>query len=89
MGNIAELHIGRFTPSWPAQDVSPSWNRVVGGPDALLLWLETQLGLLAEPPTWSGRITEYAALLEGVSGASFARSLSVDRWATSAELLTR
>jgi len=89
VGARAELHIGRFTPSWPIQDCAPSWNRVVGGPDALLLWLETQLGLLAEPPTWSGRITEYAALLEGALGAVFARSLAVDRWATSAELLAR
>ncbi len=89
MGDIAELRIGQFTPSWPAQDLSPSWNRVVGGPDALLLWLETQLGFLAEPPTFSGRITEYAALLSGVAGASFATSLTVDRWACSAELLAR
>ena len=89
VGRTAELHIGRFTPSWPIQNTRPSFHLIVGGPDALLSWLETQLGLLTAPPTWSGRITEYAALLEGAPGAAYARSLEVDRWATSAELLAR
>jgi hypothetical protein len=64
-------------------------NQLDGGPDTLLRWLETQLGLLAEPVPLSSRITEYAAALEKFDDACFCASLKVDRWATATELLSR
>jgi len=66
-----------------------SWNVHRGGPDVLLQWLETQLGLQFDPITHSHRVTEYAGALDKVRGAGFAGSLATDRWATADELLAR
>lgn len=33
-----------------------TWNRVHGGPGALLAWLEAQLGLAGGPVPWTGRV---------------------------------
>lgn len=60
-----------------------------GGRSALLRWLETGLGLLAEPVPVSSRVTQYASTLAAHPGASFAPSLATDRWATASELLAR
>ncbi len=66
-----------------------AWNRHHGGPERLLGWLESQLGLSAPPPVWTTRVTEYAALLAEAGGASYRESLGVDRWSTAAHLLRR
>lgn len=66
-----------------------AWNEHRGGPDVLLRWLETRLGLLEDYPALAGRITDYAAVLDGVPDACFAPSLATDRWATAGELLSR
>jgi hypothetical protein len=81
------IHLNR-TASKPAVG-SKSLNALHGGPEVLLAWLETQLGQLREPVLPSSRITEYAAALDSVTDASFAESLTVDRWATATELLAR
>jgi hypothetical protein len=64
-------------------------NEHRGGPNVLLRWLETQLGLLAEPAPLSNRIIEFANLLDDCKDACFAESLRTDRWATATELLLR
>ncbi len=89
MGDIAELHIGRFTPSWPAQDLSPSFNCVVRGRMRCCRGSRRSSGWWPNRRRGAGGLPSSAALLSGVSGASFAASLSVDRWACSAELLAR
>jgi len=60
-----------------------------GGPDVLLRWLETQLGLAAPEEPAFRRVAELATALEASPGASFAESLARDRWATATELLDR
>lgn len=64
-------------------------NDVRGGPDVLLSWIESQLGLSGPLSHRGRRIAEYASLLETVSDASFRESLNADRWATASELLAR
>jgi hypothetical protein len=81
------IHLNR-SASKPAVG-SKSLSAFHGGPDVLLAWLETQLGLARVPVLPSIRITEYAAALDSVSGAGFAASLAADRWATATELLAR
>jgi ATP-dependent helicase/nuclease subunit B len=66
-----------------------SWNVHRGGPEALLRWLETQLGLQFAPPPYATRILEFAAALDRMPGPSFADSLTADRWGTASELLGR
>lgn len=66
-----------------------AWNEHRGGPEVLLRWLETQLGLVKDRPSLASRITEYAAILDGVPDACFAPSVATDRWATTGELLSR
>lgn len=60
-----------------------------GGPGVLLRWLETTLGLQAEPVAATSRVTEYAALLSANPSDCYAGSLATDRWATAADLLRR
>src|SRR6185369_10149785 len=67
----------------------PSLDEHDGGPEVLLRWLETQLGLLSEPVPLSHRVSEYAAILERVPDACYSRSLLTDRWGTAEELLLR
>ena len=50
------------------------WNEHRGGPDTLLRWLETQLGLLSETVPLSSRILEFAGLLDGCKEATFAKA---------------
>jgi ATP-dependent helicase/nuclease subunit B len=79
--------------SGPAQGaIAPceaAWNEHRGGPDTLLRWLETQLGLLSETVPLSSRILEFAGVLDGCKEATYAESLKTDRWATATELLAR
>lgn len=65
-------------------------NCVSGGPEALLRWLETQLGLPVPMIHNASRITEYAAALDTVSDDStIIASMKNDRWETASELLSR
>ena len=64
-------------------------NEVHGGPDALLNWLETQLGLIGPVVPKASRVTELASWLDRAGDAVFTQSLATDRWATASELLTR
>jgi ATP-dependent helicase/nuclease subunit B len=65
------------------------WNEHRGGPDSLLRWLETQLGLLSQTAPLSSRILEFAGLLDGRKEARYAESLTTDRWGTASDLLAR
>lgn len=64
-------------------------NEVHGGPEALLNWLETQLGLTGPQVPKANRVTELASWLDGAGNAVFTGSLATDRWATASQLLTR
>lgn len=72
-------------PEW-GRDYS---NEFHGGPETLLRWLETQLGLPVAGFHQADRITEYAAALDGLGDSVIADSMKADRWATAAELLAR
>jgi len=64
-------------------------NDFRGGPETLLRWLETQLGLAGPSIPPSSRVTEYAKTLDAFPKAVFSTSLATDRWATASELLRR
>jgi len=64
-------------------------NEHRGGPETLLRWLETQLGLIAPPTHKASRITEYAGALDAVSKSTISDSMATDRWATASALLGR
>ena len=66
-----------------------SVNEFCGGPETLLGWLETQLGLAVGAVPKANRITEYAGALDAVSASSFHASMATDRWATASALLSR
>ncbi len=83
----AELFI-RLTPGWlPPRVGECRLNATYGGPETLLNWIETQLGLQSLRTDASSRATEYINALERCSDASFSRSLASDRWATGVRLL--
>ena len=89
MITAAQLAI-RLTP----EAISPNWSRVGvneihGGPETLLRWLETQLGLPVPAIHKADRITEYAAALDTVTDSVITSSMKSDRWATASELLAR
>ena len=74
--------------------VRPEWgrgyaNELHGGPETLLRWLETQLGLPVAGFHQADRVTEYAAALDALSDSVIAESMTADRWATASELLAR
>ena len=64
-------------------------NSLSGGPETLLRWLETQLGLPVPTIHNASRITEYAAALDTVSESTISASMKNDRWETASELLSR
>jgi len=64
-------------------------NCLSGGPETLLRWLETQLGLPVAAIHNASRITEYAAALDTVSDSTISASMKNDRWETASELLSR
>lgn len=64
-------------------------NQIRGGPETLLGWLETQLGLPTAAVHKADRITEYAVALDTVEDSVIAASMHTDRWATASELLSR
>lgn len=89
MQSEAKLEIrlvsGAFRPSGNESSV----NELRGGPETLLRWLETQLGLPVPAVHIADRIAEYAAVLDTVQDAVFSASMTADRWATASELLSR
>lgn len=66
-----------------------AWNEWHGGPETLLQWLETQLGLQAERPSRAERVHRYAHRLGALPGATFSASLATDAWSTAENLLAR
>lgn len=64
-------------------------NELRGGPETLLRWLETQLGLPTVENHRANCVTEYASALDAVNDAVIRGSMSADRWATASELLAR
>lgn len=60
-----------------------------GGPDVLLRWLETQLGLPVVDEPRARRISEYASALDTLGDSAITASLQVDRWATASALMVR
>ena len=64
-------------------------NDYRGGPETLLEWIETQLGLPMARIHQASRVSEFAAALDAANHPLFAASLKADRWATAAELLSR
>lgn len=64
-------------------------NEWKGGPETLLQWLETQLGLPVPPFHKASRVSEYATALDQVPNVVFGQSLKTDRWATASELLAK
>ena len=89
MSQEARLEIWLAGGAPPPVPGAAAWNEHRGGPEVLLRWLETQLGLLHGTPSLASRILEYAAALDAVPAAQFAASLQQDRWATAGELLAR
>jgi ATP-dependent helicase/nuclease subunit B len=74
--------------------VRPVWSRGCldeyrGGPETLLEWIETQLGLPVARIHEASRVSEFAAALDAANISMFAESLKADRWATASELLSR
>ena len=85
----ATLHI-RLTPGQlPPAEGSTAVNQFLGGPETLLAWLETQLGLKVAEVSTAGRVTQYAGLLDTVTDSVVSDSMQVDRWATASDLLNR
>ncbi len=69
--------------------VTPLVNEFCGGPETLLGWMETQLGLACPNTHKASRVTEFANALDAVPDAAFKGSMATDRWATASELLSR
>ena len=67
----------------------PKINELRGGPETLLRWLETQLGLPIPDVHKASYVTEYAAALDSVIDSVISASIKTDRWATTSELLSR
>ena len=87
--NTAKLFI-RLTPGMLRPQSGRGYaNEFHGGPETLLRWLETQLGLPVASFHQADRITEFAAVLDGLEDSIIAESMTADRWATAAELLAR
>ena len=74
--------------------IQPIWGRnvlnfVEGGPDTLLSWLETQLGLPTPDVQRTARIAAYASVLDRTLPEVFQASFEADRWSTATILLER
>lgn len=64
-------------------------NELRGGPETLLRWLETQLGLPSVENHRASCVTEYASALDSITDSVISKSMANDRWATASELLSR
>ena len=87
--NTAKLFIRLMPGMLRPQSGRGYANEFHGGPETLLRWLETQLGLPVASFHQADRITEFAAVLDGLEDSIIAESMTADRWATAAELLAR
>lgn len=80
----------RLTPGTLKPRVGqPAVNCLSGGPETLLRWLETQLGLPVPTSHIASRITEYAAALDTLPESTITASLKNDRWETASQPLSR
>lgn len=82
------MHIHRTRCSSLPAPETRTLHEFAGGPEALLQWLESQLGL----PTQVGRVERIQACLQVLQECELelcGASLTVDPWATAAELLDR
>ena len=80
----------RLTRTTPTSKLAiPIVNEFSGGPETLLGWIETQLGLIRPITHMANRVTEYANALSTVPNPLFNTSMTNDRWATASELLSR
>ena len=89
MLNTAELFIRLVPGPLRPQAGRKYTNEFHGGPETLLRWLETQLGLPVAGFHHADRVTEYAAALDTLDESVIAESMNSDRWATATELLAR
>lgn len=71
------------------QEGDSSIGEIRGGPEILLHWLETQLGLPITHDHRALRISEFAAALDSAGDSVISASFKVDRWATASALMTR
>jgi ATP-dependent helicase/nuclease subunit B len=85
----SSLTIHLFPGSVQALAGQLALDRLQGGPEVLLAWLETQLGLPQVAVHRAARIMEYAKALAKVDESCFAESFLADRWATASALLDR
>ena len=85
----AQLFIRRTPGSLRPRIGDTTANVFKGGPETLLRWLETQLGLPVPIGHVANRITEYAAALDNVNDSVITNSIKTDRWAAASELLSR
>ena len=85
----ATLHIRLAAGQIQPKQGSIAANVFTGGPNTLLNWLESQLGLQPQNIRIAERITQYATALESVKESVISESMAVDRWATATELLRR
>lgn len=67
----------------------PERDRLRGGPDTLLTWLETQLGIPRPKISRAERVVSYLGALEKTELETVATSLAVHPLATAEELLAR
>ncbi len=84
-----EINVGLAVRGALPRPESSVVARLEGGPEVLLDWLETRLGLKLEHGPWVDRVKQYADVLEDHVGRTFSESFSADRWATSEGLLRR
>lgn len=78
--------------SWgpiPPDPGSVALGEARGGRETLLVWLETQLGLLHPAIPHSTRVVRYAARLQETPRPTYRQSLSADLWGTAKSLLGR
>lgn len=85
----ASLLIHRFPGSVLDFAGQPSLDNLRGGPEVLLDWLETQLGLPHVAAHRAARVMEYAEALAEVENPCFKASFSADRWETASAMLHR
>jgi len=90
MARKINLEIGLTQTDARASVYEPAFLSICGGPEDLLHWLESQLGLAMANHVWSSRVLEYSRALKSLKGSrTFSDSFTKDPWITSAELAKR
>ena len=90
MARKINLEIGLTQTDARASVYEPAFLSICGGPEDLLHWLESQLGLAMANHVWSSRVLEYSRALKSLKGSrTFSESFTKDPWITSAELAKR